>query len=72
MTDRHSAYIVVLQDDLREDDAADTLTALHMIKGVLDVRPVVANVDMAVACSRVDARWRRAVFNLGHVRTDPS
>jgi hypothetical protein len=49
MTDRHSRYIVTLQGDIREADAQAVVTALGMIKGVLSVAPVVANVDFHLA-----------------------
>jgi hypothetical protein len=34
VTDRHSGYIVVLAEDIREDDAEGTLNALRMVRGV--------------------------------------
>ena len=43
MTDRHSGYIVVLEKDIREDDAERTIEALKQIKGVIGVTPIVAN-----------------------------
>jgi hypothetical protein len=42
MTDRHAGYIVALAEDIREDDAQFIITAISMIKGVLEVQPVVA------------------------------
>ncbi len=49
VTDRHSAYIVVLKEDLREDDAARTITALEEIKGVLSVEPFVGDASLIIA-----------------------
>lgn len=43
MTDRHSGYVVVLDHDMREDDAEATLNALRMVKGVLSVEPIIAS-----------------------------
>lgn len=43
MTDRHSGYVVILTDDVREDDAEPTLNALRMVKGVLSVEPIIAS-----------------------------
>lgn len=43
MTDRYSGFVVVLADDIRDDDAADTLTALRMVHGVARVEPVVSS-----------------------------
>lgn len=71
MTDRHAGYVVVLEENIREDAAAATITALRMVKGVVDVRPVVADLDLAIASSRVDDRWRRLLWNLANARTEP-
>ena len=43
MTDRINAFIVILDRDIREDDAEDTITALKQIKGVLSVKPKLFN-----------------------------
>ena len=65
MTDRHAAYLVVLADDLREDDAEESvLAALRMIKGVVGVTPVVANYPQAIARERRDAQWQGALWEL--------
>jgi hypothetical protein len=53
MTDRINAFIVILDRDIREDDAEDTLTALKQIKGVMSVKPHVANFSDAIAQDRV-------------------
>lgn len=42
MTDRYSGFIVVLKQNLREDDAEQTLNALRQIRGVATVEPVVS------------------------------
>ena len=52
MTDRHSAYIVTLERDIREDDAEAVRTALRMITGVLSVEPVVADLGQHIANER--------------------
>jgi hypothetical protein len=63
MTDRHAAYLVVLENDIREDDAETTISALRQIKGVIDVQPVAGekiiggNVAVEIARSREGARW---------------
>lgn len=43
MTDRHSGYIVVLDKDIREDDAEATLRAIAQIKNVMDITPIVSD-----------------------------
>ena len=43
MTTRHAGYLVTLERDTREDDAAPILAALAMVRGVLSVVPVEAD-----------------------------
>lgn len=52
MTDRHAAYIVALDHDIREDDAEAVINALKMVKGVLSVMPLVADVQLHIAEQR--------------------
>lgn len=49
MTDRHAGYIIVLGEDIREDDAAGFINALHQLRGVVGVEPVVSDAMLAVA-----------------------
>ncbi len=49
MTDRINAFIVVLEDDMREDEIAPTLNAMKQIRGVLDVQPHETSVDSLIA-----------------------
>ncbi len=63
MTDCHSSYIVVLEHDVREDDAEQTLSALRQIRGVLTVEPVVASGELMVAESRAMYAMRRKLFD---------
>lgn len=54
MTDRYNALLVVLEQDIRDDDAEATIAAIRQIKGVLDVTPnVVDSGDYIVAEMRV-------------------
>lgn len=43
MTDRHSGFLVILKQDMREDDAEHVANAIQMVKGVLAVTPVPAD-----------------------------
>jgi hypothetical protein len=52
MTDRIHSFLVVLNKDLRTDDAEATLNALKQIKGVVDVKPVISDFDSVMAYSR--------------------
>ena len=53
MTDRHSGYIVVLESDIREDDSQNVINAIRMIKGVISVDPIISNVEIHIAKTRV-------------------
>lgn len=57
MTDRHAGYLVTLADDVREDDAEAVINALRMVKGVVRVEPVPANIDQSIARTRRDSEW---------------
>ena len=64
MTDRHSAYIVVLKEDVREDDDEFIVNALRMVSGVASVKPIVADWDQHIAHVRVDREWRERILKL--------
>ena len=64
MTDRHAAYLVTLNHDTRTDDAEATLTALRMVRGVLDVQPVLADLDQQIAQTRADNEWRNRIYKM--------
>lgn len=56
MTDRINAFVVILEQDVREDDIEATLNAIHQIKGVLEVRPQTSEpMHAAVMRSRLKA-----------------
>jgi len=52
MTDRFYALTVALEKDIRSDDAESILEAIKMIKGVRNVKPLVANPDTWMAEER--------------------
>jgi hypothetical protein len=53
VTDRLKGFVVVLDQDLREDDAEATLTAIRQLRHVIAVEPVKAGTDDAFAEERV-------------------
>lgn len=54
MTTRHSAYLIVLEEDIREDDAESLIQMLYWIKGIIDVKPVdTSPLDISIAKSRL-------------------
>jgi hypothetical protein len=60
MTDRVSGYIVVLDTELRADDAEATLTALRQVRGVAVVTPI-TNEALAIAIAK--GRLRVEVYH---------
>ena len=52
MTDRYNSLTVVLEQNMRSDDAVPILQAISMIRGVLTVTGNVADPDSCVAESR--------------------
>lgn len=53
MTDRYNALTVVLEKDIREDDAEALLNAIRQLRGVLSVHGNVADFDDQIAQDRV-------------------
>lgn len=64
MTTRHTGYLVVLDEDIREDDAQYVINALRMVKSVVSVTPVKATHDQVVARIRRDSQWTDALRKL--------
>jgi hypothetical protein len=62
MTDRHFGYVVALEKNVRDDDAAAIVLALRMTKGVVDVRPIIASAETVIAEARADAKWREKLY----------
>jgi hypothetical protein len=61
---QHAGCLVTLAEDAGGDRAAAILTALRMIKGVADVRPVPADPLTFAVEIRRDAVWRSAIYDL--------
>lgn len=53
MTDRFHTLTVVLEHDIREDDAQALISAIGQLRGVLSVTGVVADLDSHMARERV-------------------
>jgi hypothetical protein len=64
VTDRHAGYLVVLDHDMREDDAEKTIAALWMIRGVAAVTPLISSWEVHVAEARADRAWRDRILEL--------
>jgi len=63
MTDRHAGYVVILDQNIREDDAEFILNAIRMIKGVADVKPVVASAEQQIAEGRAHMKMREKLID---------
>ncbi len=68
MTDRYNALTVVLEENIRDDDAEALISAIRQLRGVLDVKPNVADVNSMVADSRARLELLDALIQL--VRKD--
>lgn len=65
MTERHSGYLVVLDQDLREEDADRVILAIQMIRGVLTVDAVRSDLlAEQIATTRRDAQWQAELIEL--------
>jgi hypothetical protein len=64
MTDRLKGLVVVLDKDIRVDDAEEIINAIRMIKGVADVQGSVANYEDYMNRSRVDRAWQERLMKL--------
>jgi len=53
MTDRLSGFVVVLEEDTRDDDAQATLDAIRQLRGVLSVEPHIRDVGELISRSRI-------------------
>ncbi len=53
MTDRYHALTVILEKDIRSDDCQPLIESLKMMKGVLDVKPIVTEFKDHMARFRI-------------------
>ena len=64
MTDRYNALTVVLEKDIRKDDAEALLRAIRQLRGVLDVTGHVADTDSYTAQERVRRELGEKLWNV--------
>jgi len=64
MTDRFNTLTVVLEKDIREDDAEHLLIAINCLKGVLSVRGNVADATAYMAEERAMHAWREKLLSI--------
>lgn len=61
MTDRYNTLTVVLERDIREDDAEALLSAIRMMRGVLTVEGNVADPGEYMAEERAKRHWQEKI-----------
>lgn len=65
MTDRINAITVVLENDIRDDDAEALLNAIRMIRGVLSVEPHIADsISATVTEMRIRNDLRKQLYQI--------
>jgi hypothetical protein len=64
MTAKFNSLTIVLESDVREDDAQTLINAILMLKGVLSVEGNVSSVADYVAESRVKTEVRNRLFEI--------
>ena len=70
MTERVNAFVVVLEDTIRSDDAEDIIRLLSLIRGVSSVRPVPEDMSSVIARDRARTELRGQILDvLGLGRT---
>lgn len=61
MTDRYNALVVVLDRDIREDDAEFLISAIKMLRGVASVQGNVSDISSLLAEERAVNVWREKI-----------
>lgn len=64
MTDRINALTVILDRDIRDDDVQELIGAISMLRNVADVTAHIANIEDAIARSRVRRELRERIIAL--------
>ncbi len=64
MTDRYHSLTVVLDDNMREDDAQAIITAISLLRGVIQVTGEVAGPESYMAEQRAKRDLRMKILEL--------
>lgn len=70
MTDRIFAYTVVLEKEIRDDDAEAIKNAILMIRGVADVTEHVSNPEIHYAEERIRQEWGKKLWDILYPRSE--
>lgn len=63
MTDRYNALTVILDHDIRDDDAQPLIEAIKQLRGVLKVKPHIAGFEESIAYARVRQELTEKLWN---------
>ena len=64
MTDRHIGYLVTLDRSIRSDDAEVIISAIKMIKGVAEVKPLIDSWERQIAKTEAEIEIKRKLFEV--------
>jgi hypothetical protein len=64
VTDRYFALTVVLEQNIRDDDAQPLIDAIKQLRGVLSVEPHISNLDTHQAQERAYAELRKKLWEV--------
>lgn len=64
MSDRVNSITIVLEKDIRDDDAQPLIDAIKQFKGVVSVSPNITNPDTHVALMRERARINEKLIEI--------
>lgn len=64
MTDRINALVVILDTDYRDDDMTEIVTAIGMVKHVIDVQMHVREIGDQVAYARAKAELQKKLYDI--------
>lgn len=69
MTDRFNALVVVLDRDIRSDDAEPLIAAIKMLRGVLSVTPHASDMNDHIAEMRIRNELTEKIWKALHPKS---
>ena len=64
MSDRINAFVVILNESVREDEVSAIITALKMVKGVYTVTPHVESIEDLMAEIKANNTAKSKLFDI--------
>ena len=71
MSDRLNGLTVVLEQDIREEEARPLIDAIKQMRGVLNVQPLVVNFEIHLAESRVRRELGQKLWEVLYPKKQP-